>query len=184
MAMMSASPTAASAAAMAMENTTNITPRSASGFGPNRQKAMKFRFAALSISSMPTSTRIALRRVSAPARPMLKSSPLRIRYPCSDVIRPRNGEIEKWGKGENQRGSGEEFSFSPFLLFSSSVCGRLSLGRFLLLHRDDHGADHRRRQKQAENFERKDVFAHQPLAQRLDGDGRGNGRRRTEGWKR
>ena len=63
-------------AAMAMENTANIRPVIVSGFSLKRQKAMKFRFAALSMSSMPIRTRMALRRVSAPARPMLKSSAL------------------------------------------------------------------------------------------------------------
>ena len=62
------------AAATAMEKMANITPCSASGFALYLQKAMKFRFAALSINSTPMSTTMALRRVNTPARPMQNSS--------------------------------------------------------------------------------------------------------------
>ena len=64
---------AASAAAMPIEKITNMIPVSASGCSLKRQNAMKFKFAALSMSSMPMSTMMALRRVNAPARPMAKS---------------------------------------------------------------------------------------------------------------
>ena len=79
MAMISARPTAASAAATPIEKITNITPARACGFGPNRQKAMKFRLAAFSINSMPINTMMELRRVNAPARPMENSIAERIR---------------------------------------------------------------------------------------------------------
>ena len=45
------------------------TPVRASGCGPNRQKAMKFRLAALSMSSMPTRTMMALRRDQRAGQP-------------------------------------------------------------------------------------------------------------------
>jgi hypothetical protein len=57
-----------------MEKSANMTPVKAEGSGPKRQKAMKFMLAALSISSIPIRTRIALRRIKTPARPMEKRS--------------------------------------------------------------------------------------------------------------
>src|ERR1700728_2382063 len=67
---MSASPTAASAAATAMEKIPKIIPVDTPLVcGPKRQKATKLRLAAFNISSMPTSTRMVFLRVNAPARP-------------------------------------------------------------------------------------------------------------------
>src|SRR5213594_4399519 len=100
----------------------------------------------------------------------------------------------KTGKRENGKTGILVFSSSRLPVFSMSKgfigfnFSRLSLiarrQRLLLLHRDDHGANHRRRQEQAEDFEGEDVLAHQSLAQRFDGDGRRNGRWWSEGGKR
>jgi hypothetical protein len=57
-----------------MEKSANMAPVNAAGAGPYLQNAIKFRFAALSISSIPIRTRIALRRINTPARPMEKRS--------------------------------------------------------------------------------------------------------------
>jgi hypothetical protein len=57
-----------------MEKSANMIPVKAEGAGPYLQNAMKFKLAALSISSIPIRTRIALRRIKAPARPMEKRS--------------------------------------------------------------------------------------------------------------
>src|SRR5215469_5081715 len=84
--MINASPTAASAAATPIENSANITPVKASGFGPYLQNAIKFKFAAFSINSIPTSTRIAFRRVSAPANPTENSSAEISRHSVNPVI--------------------------------------------------------------------------------------------------
>src|SRR5207248_4543025 len=68
--MTSASPTAASAAAIAMEKIATITPVGCAGSGLKRQKATKFMFAAASISSIPIRMKIAWRRLSAASKPM------------------------------------------------------------------------------------------------------------------
>ena len=57
--MTSASPTAASAAAMAMEKIAIITPVGWCGSELKRQKAMKLRFAAASMISMPIKMKMA-----------------------------------------------------------------------------------------------------------------------------
>src|SRR5437868_14943320 len=72
MVMTKARPTAASAAAMAMEKIATRTPVGGCGCGPKRQKAMKFKFAAASISSMPIKMKIAWRRLRAASRPIEK----------------------------------------------------------------------------------------------------------------
>ena len=66
--MTNASPTAASAAAIAMEKMATITPVGGCGCGAKRQNAMKFRFAAASIISMPMRMKIACRRLSAASK--------------------------------------------------------------------------------------------------------------------
>src|SRR5262249_51265409 len=81
------SPTPAAAAAMAIAKRKKSTPVNCSGFGPNRQKAMKFRFAALSMSSTLMSTMIALRRVQAPARPIANRSAASKTYPVNGVMK-------------------------------------------------------------------------------------------------
>src|SRR5207248_2989732 len=68
--MTSASPTAASAAAIAMEKIATITPVGCAGSGLKRQKATKFMFAAASISSIPIRMKMAWRRLSAASKPM------------------------------------------------------------------------------------------------------------------
>ena len=57
--MTNASPTAASAAAMAIEKIAIITPVGWCGSGLKRQNAIKFKFAAASIISMPIKMKIA-----------------------------------------------------------------------------------------------------------------------------
>ena len=54
-----AKPIAASAAEIAMEKIANITPVGWCGCGAKRQNAMKFRFAAANINSMPMRIKIA-----------------------------------------------------------------------------------------------------------------------------
>src|SRR6266487_6404415 len=68
--MTSASPTAASAAAIAIEKIATITPMGDCGCGLKRQNAMKFRFAAASIISIPIRMKMAWRRLSTANRPM------------------------------------------------------------------------------------------------------------------
>ena len=65
-----ARPTAASAAEMAMEKIAIITPVDGCGGGAKRQNAMKFKFAAASIISIPIRMNIACRRLNAASRPM------------------------------------------------------------------------------------------------------------------
>ena len=65
-----ARPTAASAAEIAMEKIVMITPVDGCGGGAKCQNAMKFKFAAASINSMPMRIKIACRRLSAATRPM------------------------------------------------------------------------------------------------------------------
>src|SRR5437588_1479030 len=68
--MTSARPTAASAAAMAMAKIAIITPVGSCGSGLKRQNAMKFKFAAASIISMPIKIKMAWRRLKAASNPM------------------------------------------------------------------------------------------------------------------
>ena len=72
--MTSARPTAASAAATAIEKMTKITPVAGAGEAPYRQNAMKFKFAAFSINSIPSRTRMVLLRDSAPISPTQNSA--------------------------------------------------------------------------------------------------------------
>src|SRR5215210_4949366 len=71
--MMIASPTAASAAATVMTNTTNTWP----AIPYTRERATKVRFTALSISSTHMNRMIAFRRVSTPTTPMVKRMALK-----------------------------------------------------------------------------------------------------------
>src|SRR5262245_27970766 len=119
---------------MPIEKITNMMPVSASGCSLNRQNAMKFRFAAFNISSIPMSTMIALRRVNAPASPMPNSSVERTRYAASGVM---------W------RSSGISFPL-------------------LLSHRNDHRADQRSGQQQADHFQRQHELVHQRVADLAD----------------
>src|SRR6187431_1535194 len=68
--MMMASPTAASAAATVITNTTKTWPAAPYA----RENAMNVRFTALSISSTHMKMMIALRRVSTPMTPIAKSA--------------------------------------------------------------------------------------------------------------
>src|SRR6266404_1126078 len=72
--MTKARPTAASAAAIAMEKIATMTPVGCCGSEPKRQKATKFRLAAASIISMPIRMKMAWRRLSAAMRPMLNNA--------------------------------------------------------------------------------------------------------------
>src|SRR5215831_1419740 len=65
-----ARPTAASAAEMAMEKIAIITPVGGCGGGAKRQNAMKFKFAAASIISIPIRMKIACRLLNAASSPM------------------------------------------------------------------------------------------------------------------
>src|SRR5689334_22768768 len=150
--MMSARPTAASAAATPMEKITNRMPVNTSGCSLKRQNAMKFRFAALSMSSMPMSTMMALRRVNAPARPMAKIMAESRRYAASGVMLSSALKVGKWesGKvGETGDGSSHFPTLSPAHFQLS-----LSFGFSFVSHRDDHCADERGGQQQADHFER------------------------------
>ena len=69
-----ASPTAASAAEIAMEKIAIITPVDGCGGGAKRQNAMKFRLAAASIISIPIRMKIACRRLNAASKPMENSA--------------------------------------------------------------------------------------------------------------
>jgi len=64
--------TATSAAAITITNTAKSWPWRLPG--PKREKATRFRFAELRISSMPIKTFTALRRVSTPRRPSVNSA--------------------------------------------------------------------------------------------------------------
>src|SRR4029077_19478428 len=74
MAMTRARPTAASPAAITRKKNATNTPVGDCGCGPKRQKAMKFKLAAASISSMPIKMKIACRRLRAASRPVEKSA--------------------------------------------------------------------------------------------------------------
>ena len=69
-----ARPTAASAAEIAIEKITIITPVGGCGAGAKRQNAIKFKFAAASIISIPIRMKIACRRLNAARRPMENSA--------------------------------------------------------------------------------------------------------------
>ena len=69
---MMARPTAASAAATAMEKMTKRIPERSEGFAENRQKARKLRLAAPSMSSMPMRIMMAFDRERAAASPNAK----------------------------------------------------------------------------------------------------------------
>src|SRR6266550_3215828 len=72
--MTNARPTAASAAAMAMEKIAIITPVGWCDSGLKRQNAMKFKFAAASIISMPIKIKMAWLRLKAASNPMQNSA--------------------------------------------------------------------------------------------------------------
>src|SRR5262252_847910 len=65
-----ARPTAASAAEIAMEKIAIITPVEGCGGGAKCQNAMKFKFAAASIISMPIRMKMAWRRLRAASKPI------------------------------------------------------------------------------------------------------------------
>src|ERR1017187_8125165 len=164
MEMISAKPTAASAAATPIEKITNMIPVNVSGGSLKRQNAMKFRFAALSMSSMPMSTMMALRRVSAPARPMAKRNAERMREAESGVMRC-SSQFENGGwRIEDSRTP----ACAAFHLPSSIFYPRFSF-LLLVVHGDNHRADHRRRQQQADDFKRQNKFVHQRVADLFDG---------------
>ena len=103
---------------------------------------MKFKFAALSISSIPISTRMALRRATAPAKPMLNSSAERIK-----IMGERR--VHGW-------------------LMASSVSARsggrrsgLNFGLRFFAHGNDHRSQQRRRQENSHHFQRQDITGHQ-----------------------
>src|SRR5262245_3888369 len=81
--MTNARPTAASAAEMAIEKIATITPVYGCGGGAKRQNAMKFKFAAASIISIPIRMKIACRRLNAASRPMENRAADTIRKPWS-----------------------------------------------------------------------------------------------------
>src|SRR4051794_16835451 len=89
-----ARPTAASAAAMAIEKMATITPVGFCGSGPKRQKATKFRFAAANIISMPIKMKMACRRLRAASKPMENKAAEMMRTSCRVTLinsRPERG---------------------------------------------------------------------------------------------
>src|SRR5262245_3590194 len=117
---------------------------------------MKFRLAALSINSMPMSTTMALRRVSAPANPTQNSAALTSRYSWSGVIgetsklqtpnsnKPSTSKLQKNALLQN-RAPGER---SRVGVWSSEF----GVSLLFLLHGDDDGADHGRGEQQTHHF--------------------------------
>ena len=79
MARTSASPSAASVAAIAMVNKVNSGPCISSGFGLKCQNAIRFKLAAFSIISRQINMMMICRRVSAPTKPIEKRMAERIR---------------------------------------------------------------------------------------------------------
>ncbi len=69
-----------------IEKSPKIMPVDPAAWGPKRQKATKLRLAAFNISSMPTSTRMVLLRVSAPARPTANSMEETSKHPAKGVM--------------------------------------------------------------------------------------------------
>src|ERR1017187_4047333 len=183
--MMSARPTAASAPAIAMEKRTKIKPVSASGCGPKRQKAIRFRFAAFSISSMPMSTRMACRRVTAPAKPMAKRKAEISRQACSGVM-IQTSKFQAPSSRETSSSKHQATRRDPVLdlgawCFSGAWMLVLGASFLFLLQRNDNCADHCGGQHQADDFERQDKFRHQRVADVFDG---GHGRGRSFFWNR
>src|ERR1035441_3431267 len=177
--MMSARPTAASAPAIAMEKSTKIKPVSASGCGPKRQKAIKFRFAAFSIISMPMRTRMACRRVTAPAKPMAKRKAEMRRQACKGVMiqtskfqAPSSRETSSSKHQATRRDSVLDLGAWRFSGAWMLVLGASFL--FLFQSNDDR-TDHRGGQHQADDFQRQNIFRHQQVADVFDG-GHGRGR--------
>src|SRR5882672_4538991 len=140
---------------------------------------MKFRFAALSMSSMPMSTRMALRRASAPASPMEKSKAERRRYWWSGVM---CGRFLLAGSSKTQDPSPREIprpkiqnhdkaswlELAAWIFFGVWILELGSSSPFLL-HRDDDGANHRGGEQQADDFEREHVVGHQFVADAFHG---------------
>src|SRR6185369_4449526 len=146
--MIKARPTAASAAATPIEKITNRIPVSASGCSLKRQNAMKFKFAALSMSSMPISTMMALRRVSAPARPTAKSMAESRRYGVSGVMTVQNTKHQKPNTKQIPSSKHQMSRWTSALEFGVwSFFGVWGLGFgvsfLLLLHRDNDSANER-----------------------------------------
>src|ERR1035441_6956175 len=125
---------------------------------------MKFKFAALSINSMPMSTMMALRRVRAPAKPMAKSSAERRRSHASGVT------CTSWNYENGGQRTEDRWAFPRTV--SHSAFAILHCGcsfALLFVHRDDHGANQRSGQQQADHFKRQNEFVHQLVADLTDG---------------
>src|SRR6185437_13545200 len=99
-----ARPTAASAAEMAIEKIAIITPVDGCGGGAKRQNAMKFKFAAASIISIPIRIKIACLRLNAASRPMENRAADTIRNSCSVGVMmryiSRPGSARLWRAGD------------------------------------------------------------------------------------
>src|SRR5258705_8500551 len=168
MEMMSARPTAASAAATPIEKMTNMMPINASGCGPYRQNAMKFRLAALSMSSMPISTRMAFRRVKAPARPMAKRSEERMRYALRGVMKGKSSKSQAPNPKPQHSIQSARLEFGFWAFFVTWDLGFGISFRLLFPHGDDDGSDQGGGEQEADDFERQDVTGHQLVADLAD----------------
>src|SRR3954451_12768582 len=150
--MMIASPTAASAAATVMTKNTKTCPATPYACA----NAMNVRFTALSISSTHMKMMIALRRVSTPTTPMLKSSAEKNSDSASISIPPacQRDRSDNCGEQEYARDLEGEQVFMEQRTgdgLDRTICGDLRRGivgretqrvRYLRpRHREDHGQD-------------------------------------------
>src|SRR2546423_7351009 len=170
--MTSASPTAASAAAIAMEKMATMTPVGFGEAGPNRQNAMKFRFAAASISSIPMRMKIACLRLSAASNPIENSAAETTRQSWSvGVIGLGSARVSRAGFGalaETRFGSSRSRGRDRQHARARTLPRKESRSSSLFLHHQNERADERRGQQEADALERPPVIRHQDFADAFD----------------
>src|SRR6266568_5247800 len=136
--MTNARPTAASAAAMAMAKIAIITPAGWRGSGLKRQNAIKFKFAAASIISMPIKIKMAWRRLKAASNPMQNSA--------ADTMR-KSWSVRVMTRRIRRRG----FRASP-----------------LFLHHENKRADQRGGEQEPDALQRPNIIGHQDFTDTLN----------------
>src|SRR6266498_318576 len=140
--MTSARPTAASAAAIAMEKIAIITPVGWCGSRLKRQNAMKFKFAAASIISMPIKMKMAWRRLKAASSPMQNSA--------VDTMR-KSWSVSVMARALPRRG----FRASP-----------------LFLHHENKRADQCGGEQEPDALQRPNIIGHQDFTDALNSERR------------
>src|ERR1041385_1815199 len=186
--MTSARPTAASAAAIAIEKIATITPVGFCDGDPKRQKAMKFRFAAASMSSIPIRMKIACLRLNAASKPTENSAAEMMRQSwrvgvmsgrfwsgserlqrAGFVIRPKRTLRPRRDKCVAQKKFAIAWTRSP------ARCKRALPNDKIrhsspFLHHQYQRADQRGGEQQADALQRPDIIRHQHFTDAFDGE--------------